>query len=56
MYKWVFSISDNSGKRQSFTVKANSKQEAIAKGFEKARKHANGDLSLHWTCDLQRGV
>ena len=52
MATWSFSIGDNSGKRQNFKVKANSKQEAIDKGFARARKNAKGDLSYHWECKL----
>lgn len=52
MYKWIFSISDNSGKQQIFKVSANSKDAAIRKGFERARKNAAGDLSCHWECRL----
>lgn len=52
MAKWSFSISDNSGKKQFFTVTAKSKQEAIEKAFTKAKKNAKGDLSAHWDCRL----
>jgi len=52
MAKWSFRISDNSGKIQNFTLTAKSKQEAIEKGFAKARKNAKGDLSPHWDCRL----
>ena len=52
MAKWSFSIGDNSGKRQIFTVSAKDKQEAIEKGFKRAKKNAKGDLSFHWDCRL----
>lgn len=53
MAKWSFSCNDNGGKRQSFKVTAGSKQEAITKGFEKARKNASGDINpSSWTCKL----
>ena len=52
MFKWSFAIGDNSGKKQFFTIRANSKEEAIKKGFEKARKNAKGDLSYSWDCRL----
>ena len=52
---WSFYCTDNSGKRQAFTVKAASKEEAIRKGFERARKNARGDISPNtWTCSLVR--
>lgn len=52
MATWLFNIGDNSGKRQSLKIKANSKDEAIRKGFDKARKNAAGDLSCRWDCKL----
>ena len=51
MAKWNFTCNDNGGKRQSFTVTASDKQTAINKGFEKARKNANGDINA-WNCRL----
>jgi len=54
MAKWSFSISDNSGKKQFFTVTANNKADAIEKSFKRARKNARGDLSPHWECKLIR--
>ena len=52
MYTWSFSCSDNGGFRQCFTVKARSKDEAIKKGFARARKHARGDIGPTWECRL----
>lgn len=53
-YMWTFSCVDNGGKRQVFTIRASSKDEAIRKGFEKARKHARGDIYPgSWHCALQ---
>lgn len=49
--KWNFYAIDNSGKRQSFTVSASSKQAAIDKAFKKAIKNANGDITS-WDCRL----
>ena len=51
MYKFSFTCIDNSGKRQHFDIKANDKTTAIKKGFEKAKKHAAGDLGA-WDCRL----
>ena len=53
MYKWNFRAIDNGGKRQFFTVKANSKPEAIEKGMKKARRNAAGDIN-NWECSLVR--
>lgn len=53
MYKWTFRTIDNGGKRQSFTVKASSKPEAIDKGMNRARKNAKGDIN-NWYCELIR--
>ena len=52
MAKWSFSCIDNGGKRQNFTVSANSKQEAEKKAFIRARKHATGDIGFSWQCRL----
>lgn len=52
MATWIFRCQDNNGKRQFFKVKANSKLEAVNKGFEKARKNAKGDISYNWECNL----
>lgn len=49
--KWTFSARDNGGKHQVFTVKARDKTEAIRKGFERAKKHAAGDI-ISWECRL----
>ena len=51
MYKWQFTARDNGGKHQTFTVKASNKTDAIKKGFEKAKKSANGDITT-WDCKL----
>lgn len=49
-----FSCVDNSGKRQSFTIKnAVNMQDAIDKGFKKATKNAKGDITT-WECKLIR--
>ena len=50
-YKFTFSCIDNSGKHQNFIVTAKNKDQAIAKGFEKARKNAKGDI-IRWDCKL----
>lgn len=49
-HSFIFSCTDNGGKRQSFTVKAPDKQTAIKKGFERAKKHAKGDIGSAWYC------
>lgn len=49
--KFDFSCIDNSGKRQAFTVKAESKPEAIKKALVKAQKQAAGDI-YSWNCKL----
>ena len=51
---WVFRCIDNGGKRQAITIKAANKTDAIKKGFEKARKHAAGDIGPSWECKLIR--
>lgn len=51
-YKWKFTARDNGGKRQVFTVTANSKPEAIEKGIKAAQKRAAGDLT-GWDCALR---
>ena len=50
-YTFIFTAHDNGGKRQTFTVKAEDKKEAIEKGFKKARKNAAGDINS-WDCRL----
>lgn len=52
MAKWYFTARDNGGKFQSFTVTAASKPEAIDKGIQKAKKHADGDITT-WNCNLR---
>ena len=52
MFKFACHFVDNSGKSQSFTVKASHKQEAIEKAFIRAKKNAKGDLSPHWSVIL----
>ena len=51
MAKWSFTCNDNGGKKQFFKVTAGDKTEAIKKGFEKARKNADGDI-YKWDCKL----
>ena len=51
MAKWSFYAIDNGGKKQSFTIKANSKPEAIEKGYKRAKKNAAGDFN-NWDCKL----
>ena len=51
-HKWHFECVDNGGKRQSFTVSAKTKDEAIRKGFERAKRNAKGDISPNWSCKL----
>ena len=51
MAKWRFNCIDNGRKRQSFTVTASDKTEAINKGFAKAKKTAKGDF-VNWDCKL----
>lgn len=53
MYTWEFRCTDNGGKRQLFTVKANDKTTAITKAFVKAKKHAAGDIGWNWECKLK---
>lgn len=50
--KWTFTARDNGGKYQSFTVSASTKNDAIKKGFEKAKKAAHGDITT-WQCTLK---
>lgn len=53
MAKWSFTMGpDNGGGRHCYTITAPDKQQAIAKGFEKARSKSKGDLSPHWECRL----
>ena len=51
MAKWDFTCIDNGGKHQHFTVKAPSKTVAIEKAFQRAIKHAAGDI-ISWSCSL----
>lgn len=51
MATWSFYCSDNGGKKQFLKVKADSKTEAINKGFTKAKKQAKGDIH-NWECKL----
>lgn len=44
MYSFTFSCVDNGGGRQTFTVKAKDKSDAISKGLKKAEKRAKGDI------------
>lgn len=50
-YTWKFKCHDNGGKFQQFNVKADNKTDAINKGMERAKKHANGDIHS-WECIL----
>lgn len=52
MATWQFTARDNGGKYQTFKVKAPDKTEAIRKGFERAKKHAAGDIGFGWDCRL----
>lgn len=52
MAKWTYTARDNGGKYQVLTVTANSKPEAIEKGFVKAKKNAAGDI-ITWNCKLK---
>ena len=51
MYKWMFECYDNGGMRQLFVVKAKDKEQAIKKGFERAKKNAIGNI-VTWNCRL----
>ncbi len=51
-YEWYFTCGDNGGKKQNFIIKASDKTKAIAKGFEKAKKQASGDI-IKWDCKLK---
>lgn len=53
MATWSYTCIDNGGKRQFLKIKANSKPEAIEKGFTRARKNASGDIN-NWDCKLIR--
>ena len=53
MYKFTFTCIDDGGKHQCIKVKAHDISEAIHKGFEKARKKANGDITS-WECELDQ--
>ena len=52
MFKFSCRFTDNSGKVQTFTIKAPNKQQAIEKAFTHAKKNAKGDLSPHWNVTL----
>lgn len=54
--KWSFTAVDNGGKRHAYTVTASTKDEAIRKGMEKARKNAKGDILPTWQCKLLPNV
>ena len=54
MAKWIFTCNDNAGKYQSFTVTAQSKQEAILKAMIKAKKAAAGDITYNWSIRLKQ--
>ena len=54
MAVWTFRCVDNGGKRQFFDVKADSKLEAINKGFKKAEKKAKGEITFNWECVLKK--
>lgn len=53
MAVWTYRCIDNGGKKQFFDVKADSKPEAIEKGFKKAKKNAKGDIN-NWECVLKK--
>lgn len=53
MASWDFNCIDNGGKRQYFTIKADTKTVAIHKAITKARANANGDITS-WNCRLRR--
>ena len=50
-YSFTFRCIDNGGKRQSITIKASNKAEAIDKGLKRAKKNAAGDIR-NWECVL----
>lgn len=52
MAKWTFTTLDNGGKRQTITITASNKPEAIEKGFNKAKIKAAGDITT-WNCTLK---
>lgn len=52
MSKWTYTARDNGGKYQVITVTANSKPEAIEKGFQRAKRKAAGDITI-WECRLK---
>ena len=51
MAKWNFNFCDNSGYFKHFYIKAATKQDAIKKGFDKAKKQSRGDI-ISWNCSL----
>ena len=52
MATWSFRCIDNGGKRQSFTIKASDKTQAIDKAMARAKKNARGDIYPTWDCRL----
>lgn len=54
MFEWIFTAIDNGGKHHKYTITATSKIEAIDKGFQLAKKYANGDICGSWNCSLCR--
>lgn len=53
MTKWFFTYSTPDGKRGHTRITAASKPEAIRKGIDHARKHANGE-PIQWNCKLSQ--
>ena len=52
MAKWTFTTLDNSNKRQTFTVTAPSKADAIKRGIDRAKRTAAGDIT-RLTCSIK---
>lgn len=52
MAKWQFSYTRADGKRGHIKIAASSKVEAIRKGMEHARKHADGETIVSFVCAL----
>ena len=45
-----FSFRDNSGYKKVYLIKGCSRQDALEKGFARARRDARGDVTT-WHCD-----
>ena len=52
MSKWTFVYSRADGKQGHVRVTASSKPEAIKKGMEHAKRHANVETVTRWDCKL----